>query len=96
MIVAFAWIPLNAFAPTVFLERYGVFIVMFLKFLQLKNACLPIFLILDEITTLFIDENSNGEINIKAENEDKGEEISTPDSPSEERKKLVKILNEYI
>lgn len=49
----------------------------------------------NEITTLFIDENSNGEINIKAENEDKGEELSTPDSPSEERKKLVKILNEY-
>ena len=46
----------------------------------------------NEITTLFIDENSNGEINIKAENEDKGEELSTPDSPSEERKKLVKIL----
>jgi len=45
----------------------------------------------NEITTLFIDENSNGEINIKAENE----ELSTPDSTSEERKKLVKILNEY-
>ena len=49
----------------------------------------------NEITTLFIDENSNGEINIKAENEEKGEELSTPDSTSEERKKLVKILNEY-
>lgn len=49
----------------------------------------------NESTTLFIDENSNGEINIKAENEDKGKELSTPDSPSEERKKLVKILNEY-
>ena len=49
----------------------------------------------NEITTLFIDENSNGEINIKAENEENGEELSTHDSTSEERKKLVKILNEY-
>jgi len=53
LIFALAWIPLNAFAPTVFLERYGVFIVIFFRFLHLKNACVPIFLILDDMTTHF-------------------------------------------
>lgn len=63
------------------------------KWLLIKNRTIRNNL--NEITTLFIDENNNGEINIKAENEDKGEEIATPESTIDERKMLVKILAKY-